>query len=402
MLTRRGWTLLVMAFGLLVGGRILGVVEFYVMGTAAASLVVTSATAVALTRVRLEVSRQVHPPRVHAGSSSRSEVRIRNRAHHRTPVLRIEDAVTRTRGARLLLGPLRGGRTASASYELPTDRRGLVEVGPLEVVLADPFGMTESRMRGAGVAELTVFPRIARVSPPPHTTGDDPHAGAEHPNALGRSGDDFYALRNYVLGDDLRRVHWKATARHDELMVRQDELPWQGRATLLVDLRRTTNTPESLELVISAAASVLHACWMRQDLVRLVSTDGIDLGFAAGHAHVDSIMEHLATAEAVLEGAFRATVDRLSTSTIGGALIALVSDLSEAELTAITQLRSRFAWIAVVKFEPSSFDPSAPDEGRSGDPLLVEVTRSRPFTDAWEDAVTPTRARGSSRVAARL
>ncbi len=391
MLTRRGWTLLGVALGLLVGGRLLGVIELYVVGASAASLVVVAAMLVALARLRLEVSREIHPPRVHAGSASRVAVRVRNRARRRTPVLRLDDAVTRTRGVRLLLGPLRPGQTASASYQLPTERRGLVEVGPLEVVLADPFGIAESRMRGAGVAELTVFPRITQVSPPPHTTGDDPHAGAEHPNALGRSGDDFYALRNYVQGDDLRRVHWKATARHDELMVRQDELPWQGRATVLVDLRRAANTPESLELVISAAASIVHACWTRQDLVRLVSTDGTDLGFAAGHAQVDAIMEHLATAEAVVEGAFRATVERLARSTIGGALVAIVSDLSPGELSAIARLRSRFAWIAVVKFEPSSWDPHAPDEA-AGHHRLVQVTRSRPFGIAWEEAARPLRA----------
>ena len=76
------------------------------------------------------------------------------------------------------------------------------------------------------------------IRPLPQTHGRDPHAGAEHPNAVARSGEDFYALRPYVVGDDLRRVHWPSTARHDELMVRQDELPWQGRATVLLDVRR--------------------------------------------------------------------------------------------------------------------------------------------------------------------
>ena len=102
------------------------------------------------------------------------------------------------------------------------------------------------------------------------TTGNDPLAGAEHPNSLGRGGEDFYALREYVVGDDLRRVHWPSTARHDDLMVRQDELPWQGRATVLVDVRASTNTAESLELVISAAASIVASSARRQDLVRLV------------------------------------------------------------------------------------------------------------------------------------
>jgi len=54
---------------------------------------------------------------------------------------------------------------------------------------------------------------------------------------VGRVGDDFYALRPYVVGDDMRKVHWPSTARRDELMVRQDELPWQGRVTIPQPLR---------------------------------------------------------------------------------------------------------------------------------------------------------------------
>ena len=77
----------------------------------------------------------------------------------------------------------------------------------------------------------------------PHSVGrDDPHAGADHPNVLGQGGEDFYTLREYVVGDDLRRVHWASTARRGELMVRQDEVPWQGRATVLLDARRDTTS----------------------------------------------------------------------------------------------------------------------------------------------------------------
>ena len=79
-----------------------------------------------------------------------------------------------------------------------------------------------------------------------------------NPNVARPQGDDFYALRDYVVGDDLRRVHWPSTARHDELMVRQDEMPWQGRATVLLDVRRAAHTAASLELAVSAAASVDH------------------------------------------------------------------------------------------------------------------------------------------------
>ncbi len=210
------------------------------------------------------------------------------------------DPVTGTRGADLLLGPLEPGVTARAAYRLPTEKRGIVRIGPLDVVVTDPFGVASSATTAAPISELTVFPWVDDIVPVPHTSGDDPHAGADHPSALGRSGEDFYALRPYVVGDDLRRVHWKSTARRDELMVRQDELPWQGRVTVLLDVRRSGHTAESLELAVSAAASVVTASWKRRDLVRLITTDGTDLGFAAGTAHAEAIMEFLATVPASL------------------------------------------------------------------------------------------------------
>jgi hypothetical protein len=224
------------------------------------------------------------------------------------------------------------------------------------------------------------------------TTGNDPLAGAEHPNSLGRGGEDFYALRDYVVGDDLRRVHWPSTARHDELMVRQDELPWQGRATVLVDIRSSTNTAESLELVISAGASVIAAGSRRQDLVRLVTTDGADSGFAAGHAHVEAIMEHLASVEATNDAGFQRVLDRLVASAGGGALIVMVALPSPADLDRLARMRHRFGSLTIVQFDRSSWDPSAPPNGggRQSNSVL-RVTRDASFADTWNQVAGPVR-----------
>jgi uncharacterized protein (DUF58 family) len=388
MLTRQGWAVGIGGIAVVLAGRLLGVFELFVAGTALVALLVITAIVVGLARLDLEVARELHPPSVHAGAPSRVDLKVRNRGARRTPVLRLRDAVSGTRGARLLLGPLRHDQTARAAYRLPTERRGILTLGPLDVVLGDPFGLTEVSLPGAGVSELTVYPHIDSVVPVRHTTGDDPHGGAEHPNSFGRTGEDFYALRHYVVGDDLRRVHWPATARHDELMVRQDELPWQGRATVLVDVRRATTTPESLELGISAAASIVTASWQREDLVRLVSTDGADSGFATGHAQMQAIMEHLATVEAAEDGAFRRIVDRLARSAIGGALVAVVSGMGPPELEALARLRHRFGSLTIVRFEPSSWDPSATDTpGRYAPGVVVPVTASLPFPLAWDRAM---------------
>lgn len=401
MLTRKGWLSLGAALAFLVLARLVGRPELYVLGATIGVLVAGAALYVRLTPLTIDVARELHPPRVHAGSPSRIDLRVTNLGRLASPVLDLRDRVSGTRGANLIVPPLAAGGVARAAYRLPTERRGILTVGPLEVVLSDPFGLTDVAVQASGVSELTVYPHIDDLAPVPLTTGNDPMAGAEHPNALGRNGEDFYALREYVVGDDLRRVHWPSTARHDELMVRQDELPWQGRATVLLDVRASTNTPESLELVISAAASIVTASARRQDLVRLVATDGSDSGFAAGHAHVESILEHLASIEATNGASYRRVVDRLVRSSTGGALVVVVALVEPAELERITRLRNRFGSLRVVQFDPSSWGatgpvapPRAPVDG------ILRVTAAAPFADTWNRAVRPDRRRDRRRAVA--
>lgn len=399
MLTRQGWLTAGGALAMVAAGRLLGVLELFVIGAAAGCLVIVSIGIVLLSRLRLAVSRQVTPPRVYAGSPSRVELSIRNDGDRTTPVLRLFDPVTGTRGADLLLSPLESDVVNRAAYRLPTEHRGIVEIGPLEVVVGDPFGIASWSTTAAPKTELTVFPRIDDVVPVPHTSGDDPHAGADHPSALGRSGEDFYALREYVVGDDLRRVHWPSTARRDELMVRQDELPWQGRVTVLLDVRRNAHTPASLELAVSAAASVVTACWKRRDLVRLITTDSHDFGFAAGTAHAEAIMEFLATVQASPGGSMRGVLGLLGQSGNGGAIVPIVAGVPDAELGALGQLRGRFASVTIVHFLHSSYEPASttPTERTASIGGIIRVTRDHPFAEAWNTALH----RGAKMVAFR-
>ena len=397
MLTRQGWLLSGLAVALLVIGRILGTLELMLLGATVGALVLVTVGFIALSRLRISVDRELHPPRVHAGSPSRVDLRVENQGPRRSPVLGLRDAVSGTRGANLMVGPLDPGGVVRAAYRLPTEKRGILEIGPLTVTMADPFGLTEVTMNASGVSELTVYPHVDDIVPVPQTTGNDPMSGAEHPNALGRSGEDFYALRPYVVGDDLRRVHWPSTARHDELMVRQDELPWQGRASVLLDIRAATNTDASLELVISAAASIVTASAKRQDLVRLITTDGSDSGFAAGHAHIESIMEHLASIEPSHDASFRRVLDRAARSSTGGALIAIVADIGDLELETIAKLRNRFGSVTIVRFTPSSWDPRSTAPAPPATNRVLPITAAQPFAETWNRAMRPTRAGSISR-----
>jgi uncharacterized protein (DUF58 family) len=393
-LTRRGWTAVGLAAGFVVAGRLLGAPELYVLGATSGALVLGVLVYLTLTRIDVDVARELHPPRVHAGAPSRVDLRVRNEGRRRSPVLTIRDAVSGTRGANLLVPPLETGGVARAAYRLPTERRGLLTVGPLEVALADPFGLARLTMQASGVQELVVFPHVDDIVPVPQTSGNDPMAGAEHPNALGRNGEDFYALRQYVVGDDLRRVHWASTARHDELMVRQDELPWQGRATILLDARASTTNAASLELVISAVASIVVAGTGRQDLVRVAVTDGFDSGFSAGNAQVERILEHLARMTATNDAGFRRMLDGLARASTGGALVVGGADLPPADIERIVRLRRRFGSVTLVKFDPASYGATGPMA--TPPPTREGVLRiaTAPFAATWDQAFARDRPRG--------
>lgn len=399
MLTRQGWLVGLGAIALVVMGRMLGLVELFALGVVAAALLVGSALLVASARLELEVGRAVHPARVHVGTSSRVDLTVRNTRATSTPVLRLRDPVSGTRGADLLVPPLGRGERTVAAYRLPTDRRGLVQIGPLDVVVGDPFGLTSLATVAAPTVALTVYPHIDRIDPLPYTTGHDPLAGARQPNSLGRTGEDFYALRPYVVGDDLRRIHWPSSARHDELLVRQNELPWQGRTTVLLDVRKAAHAGDSLEVAVSAAASIVAATARRNDLIRLVTTSGTDSDFAPGSDHVEAIMEHLAVVPASPTGSLRRTIDMLARRSTGGALVVLVAEVPADDLRAAVHLRTRYGSLTIVHIDRSAWDPGAAT-GPAPEVPALRVTRDTPFAVAWDAYVRTTTRRGRASVGA--
>jgi len=158
------------------------------------------------------------------------------------------------------------------------------------------------------------------VVAPPRPPGDDHRIDDRRANHLGRSSDEFFALRDYVVGDDLRRVHWPSSARFDEMMVRQDELPQQGRTTVLLDTRIASAPPVVFEKMVSAAASVVLAARRRDDLVRLMTTSGTDTGFNPSEGR-DVALDHLAVVQQSEGADLVATMEALTRAGGGGSSV---------------------------------------------------------------------------------
>ncbi|HEX7167451.1 MAG TPA: DUF58 domain-containing protein [Acidimicrobiales bacterium] len=395
-MTRRGWGMLGAAGAFAAAGKVLSVVDLYVLAVAAATLVGGAALFVATRDVNVQVERTLHPARVFAGNQSRVDLLLRNRGK-RTPVLSVRDPFHRGwRWARFLVPPLLSGATSRAAYRLPTDQRGIFDIGPLEVSLSDPFGLMTKTYPTAGVTQLTVYPRIDRINALPTSQGQDPHSGSQRPRALLGAGEEFYALRQYEVGDDTRRVHWPSTARLDELMIRQDEMPWQTRVTILLDVRQLVHDADSIELAVSAAASIHDASRRLQSLIRLVSTDGTDSGYAAGTAHDEAILEHLASLQPTREDRLAGVTATLRRAGNGGSLAVVTTDrIPRTDLDAIAKLRGRYGTVVLVVIERSAYDKSAAVPAAMDLPTVstvVRVNRNEPFANAWERAIGITAA----------
>jgi uncharacterized protein (DUF58 family) len=269
MVTARGTALITGSVLLWAVGRLLGVGELYVVAVAAAAIVALGALAVALASSTVAVRRQLSTNRLPAGAPAEVTVELRNDARLPTPLLLVEDqchygVLDRTDdGAarpRFVVPGLGPGQRAALTYPLLGTRRGRYTVGPVRLRVRDPFGTTQRSKRYRGTDELLVYPPVEPL-PQGIVRGTHQGSGASEIRRLFSTGDEFYTMREYATGDDLRLIHWPSTAHRQTLMVRQQELPWQAQATVFCDTRaaahRGVGPDSTLEVAVSAAASIV-------------------------------------------------------------------------------------------------------------------------------------------------
>lgn len=297
-LTRRGWSMLGAAVGLLIAGRLLGTAELTTLGVSALALIGGSLLWTRSRRIPLVLRRTVHPERVHVGGDARVDLEIEARAI--SPQATITDSFDDGRRAARFLSPaLERSQRARAAYRIPTDRRGRFTVGPAIVGVADPFGLTARALPLGTTDEVIVRPRVHELRP---ITGAPGHrrASANRRTVVPVAAiahDEFLALREYAAGDDLRRVHWRSSARLGELMVREDESSWQPRTVLIFDNRAGSHHGPSYEAAIEAVASIGIRLLRTGRSCEIVTTSGRILGATqAGGVSVESrLLDELAT-----------------------------------------------------------------------------------------------------------
>ena len=320
MMTRYGLALMicgVVAAGL---GRVFGAIELYVIAAGLMVLPLLSWAIVLLSRPRLRMTRIITPSRIFVNESARVDLVVQNAAWRTSPVVRLNDPVAGTIGAQLSVTPLRPRREARATYRLPSERRGHLEIGPMRMQRRDPFGLASRIRTVAPVAGVLVHPAWSLLEFPDRWSGSGPLALLIRRRLLARQTEEFHSLRNYVPGDDLRRVHWKQSARSEELKIKQTDPEAVQRVAILLDVATEHHTPDSFEAAVSAAASfALSAERAGFRVHAAVSAVG-----EAPAADVDEFLDVLALVEA---GAGRLLTDAIHdvTRMLEGGMVVLIT-----------------------------------------------------------------------------
>lgn len=273
-LTRRGLVILVLGVLSLAAAYLVGRPELLSLGVLCLALPVSAIALTRFRRIGLEVTRTFSPPIASVGMPTTVELHISNVSAVPTPQLAWRDARPWGRGETSVLPPLlprrgrspRPGSAQTLRYDLQPTRRGLFPIGPLAVTISDPFELAIGEVSVGETDELVVAPAMATL---PDTglsilSSDGPSLLVRRPVG----GDDDVSTREYRTGDALRRVHWRATARHGELMVRQEEPRSHAEARVILDTRasgyrdvearRRRDEPESesYEVALAIASSV--------------------------------------------------------------------------------------------------------------------------------------------------
>jgi uncharacterized protein (DUF58 family) len=275
-LTERAWAVLAGGVLLWLASRLVGSPDLHIVSVGLLALVPLGILLVRLRRHRLQATRRLSARRAFPGTRIRVEVEVRNLGESRTSLLLLEDRLPSALGppARLVIPHVPPGARQAVSYELTPRRRGRYEVGPLVAQVTDPFDLARHRIEFDEKHDLIVYPE---VEPLEATQAASPIGGSGESSSrqLFRTGEEFYTMRHYEIGDDLRRIHWPSTARIGELMIRQDETARRAAAVIFLDTRRvaTGAVRDGFEKAVSAAASI-GAHYLRAGYVlRLASPD---------------------------------------------------------------------------------------------------------------------------------
>ncbi|MCA2222710.1 DUF58 domain-containing protein [Nonomuraea aurantiaca] len=398
-LTSRGRSFLASGVAAMLMAFLLGENDLFRIGVLVTALPLLAAMVVARTRYRLSCARRLDPARAEVGGEATVTLRLENVTRLPTGLLLIEDTVPYALGVRprFVLDRVESRGIREIDYRVRSDLRGRYTIGPLSVRITDPFGLVELT-RGFTISDtLVVTPQVVAL---PHVrlSGEWTGGGDSRTRSVAAAGDDDVAPREYRQGDDLRRVHWRSTARHGELMVRREEQQWQSRGALLLDTRRYAHRGEgprsSFEVAVSAAASIgVHLAHEGLGL-RLVTDQGAEHLTDTGLSW--SLLDTLAVVRHSPARSLELGVSALRQGGGDGLIVAVLGSLDPEEARELARLRHSGITGVAVLLDVGTWDGGEPGSTENYQAVqavlagygwrIVRLPAGVPIASVWQDA----------------
>jgi len=281
---------------------------------------------------------------------------------------------------------LQGGETRTLTYTALPTRRGDRVFGPTYVFERSPFGLWRRRTTGEAGAALAVYPDTTALVGR-HALDARRLAAALGLRVIPRRGEgmEFESLREYVVGDDPRRIDWAATVRRRRLITRRYRHERHHTVLLAVDSSRLMGarigSRTKLDAAVDACLGVAYAALTAGDRVGVIVFDAEVRAYLAPRAHrrrFGAVVDVLRTAAPQLvETDFAALARTLTVHQRQRALVVVLTDVVDAAATQLEPLAmlARRHRLLVVTVRDPVFDALAPGAARPDEPVLALYRR---------------------------
>jgi uncharacterized protein (DUF58 family) len=346
--------------------------------------VIGGTTYVRFSGPKLLLSRSINPVQLHDGERALVDLSLTSK--RKVYRVRVEDRVHGLGSATFVADRVSSGDVMAGRYEVLCRPRGVYRVGPSLVSVADPLGFAEATTTAGTVDRLVVYPKVEDLEGLPTGRGQDQTINTSRASFWHTGGEDFFTLREYQQGDDLRMVHWPSSARRDELVIKQLEMPWQSRAFVVLDPRIEPHlSAESFEQAVRGAASVLRHLFRGGYTPTMWAGNGNGTIVQDGETY-RLAMEELATIVPRRSVDLRYLVSQLRRSGMaGGVLVMVTGEADDADLAAFQLLSQDFYRTVVLSVEQGENDEIM-GFARAG-ALIVRTTPTGVWSESWRNAM---------------
>lgn len=238
--TNRGWGLLAAGAVTLGCAWVMGRRDLLTLAVLLLLLPMVALAGVRVLKPKFQVYREFNPSTVETASTTTVRLAVARSSYSTGHVIMEEQLPPRFGEPPAFRFPARSasGGTSRYEYHLRSGKRGQFRIGPVTAEFSDPFGLSLRRHAIDDGDILTVTPAAVEL-PVTGLAGARGNDGVTATRIRANPSDDDIMTREYRHGDPMRRVHWAATARHGQLMVRQEESVTTPEATLILDQRFT-------------------------------------------------------------------------------------------------------------------------------------------------------------------